>query len=119
VKAEYCVADVGDVPEGTHIVVEAGGREFGIFNVGGRYYALANVCFHQNGPLCQGVTSGTLEANPESDWQPRWTYDGEIVICPWHRLEFNITTGRCLAFPKRRVPAYEVRIEGQQLWLIT
>ena len=62
----YTVAKVADVPEGEHIVVEVRGREIGLFNVRGRYYALPNVCFHQNGPLCRGATSGTVVANAQS-----------------------------------------------------
>src|SRR5207253_643410 len=58
--AEYVVANVEDVPEGSHIVVKVQGREIGVFNVKGQYYALANACFHQNGPLCRGAVSGTL-----------------------------------------------------------
>ena len=60
--AEYVVANVEDVPEGdTCVIVEVKGREIGLFNVKGQYYALANICFHQNGPLCRGATrSGTV-----------------------------------------------------------
>jgi nitrite reductase (NADH) small subunit len=53
---EYVVANVDDLPEGRHVVVEVQGREIGLFNVRGQYYALPNACFHQNGPLCHGAT---------------------------------------------------------------
>ena len=51
----YVVANVADVPDGKHIVVEVRGREIGVFNVRGRFFALPNACFHQNGPLCRGA----------------------------------------------------------------
>jgi len=54
----------------------------------------SNNCFHQNGPLCRGLTSGTIEANESTGWKPTWVREGEIVICPWHTLEFDIKTGR-------------------------
>lgn len=116
--AEYVVANVDDVPEGTHVVVEVKGREIGLFNVKGRYYALANVCFHQNGPLCRGAISGTLICNADTGWKKVWAMDGEIVVCPWHSLEFNVTNGKCLAYPNRGVPSYEVKVEGQQVKVI-
>jgi len=118
VKKEHVVARTNDVPEGTHVVVSVGRREFGIFNVRGEYHALANACFHQNGPLCLGATSGTMESGPETGFQPRWTKDGEIVVCPWHALEFDIKTGHCLAFPARRVPTYEVRVRDGEIRLM-
>ncbi len=113
--AEYDVAHVTEVPESTHIVVEVAGREIGVFNVRGSYYALPNVCFHQNGPLCRGTVSGTLAASTETRWKLAWVHEGEIIVCPWHSLEYNITTGQCLAYPSRRLPTYPVRVDGERI----
>jgi nitrite reductase (NADH) small subunit len=118
VKAEHAVGRASDIPPGAHRVVEAGGRQIGIFNVGGAFYALPNVCFHQNGPLCRGRVDGTWVASEDTDFQWEWAYEGEIVICPWHSLEFHIPTGRCLAYPDRSLPVYEVRVEGDELRVV-
>jgi nitrite reductase/ring-hydroxylating ferredoxin subunit len=115
---EHAVARAADLPEGTHRVVEAGGREIGVFNVRGRLYALPNVCPHQNGPLCRGMTSGTLGASEESRWNAEWILDGEVVVCPWHGLEFEIPTGRCIAYPKRSLPTYEAKVVGDEIVLV-
>jgi nitrite reductase/ring-hydroxylating ferredoxin subunit len=115
VSTDYVVAQVGDLPVGSHIVVQAGTREIGVFNVGGRYYALPNTCFHQNGPLCRGEVSGTVQANALTGWKPAWVREGEIIVCPWHTTEFDIATGRCLADPSRRMPTYEVIVEGSEI----
>ena len=117
-KREYTVANIEDVPEGQHIIVQVRGREIGVFNVGGRFYALPNACFHQNGPLCRGAVSGTVACSAETGWQRAWVHDGEIIVCPWHSLEFNITNGQCLAFPNRRLPTYEVRVGDGQIKLV-
>lgn len=114
-SAEYVVARVQDLPEGTHLVVMAKGREIGLFNVHGRYYAIPNVCVHQNGPLCRGAVSGTVKATAETSWKRAWVHEGEIIVCPWHSMEYNVTTGQCLAYPNRRLPTYEVRIVGQEI----
>ena len=111
---EFATLTAADLPEGTHTVVEVEGREVGVFNVRGRFYALPNVCFHQNGPLCRGLVSGTLVATPESGWERVWAHEGEIVTCPWHLLEWNVTTGRCVNYQNRRLPLYRVeRADGQ------
>jgi 3-phenylpropionate/trans-cinnamate dioxygenase ferredoxin subunit len=87
--SEYMVALVDDLPQGTHKVFQVGGREIGIFNVGGRYYALPSNCLHQNGPLCRGSVSGTVETSAEAGWKPTWVREGEIIIArgtPWSSM---------------------------------
>jgi nitrite reductase/ring-hydroxylating ferredoxin subunit len=108
---EVVVCRTSDVPVGRHAVFEVEGRELGIFNVGGSYHALPNACFHQNGPLCRGKVSGTWVAGEASDFEWEWGYDGELVICPWHALEFHIRTGQCIG-RKRKLPTYEVKVEA-------
>jgi nitrite reductase (NADH) small subunit len=115
VKETYAAGKVSDLPPGTHRVIEAGGRQIGIFNVGGKYYGLPNVCFHQNGPLCRGKVGGTWVASEATGFEWEWAFDGEIVICPWHSLEFHIPSGRCLAYPERKLPVYEVLVDGDRL----
>lgn len=116
--SEYAVARIDELPEGAHIVVEVNGREIGLFNVKGTLYALPNVCVHQSGPLCRGAISGTLEAGTETNWQRRWAHEGEIVVCPWHALEYNITTGQCLAYPNRRLPLYPVVVKDDEVKVV-
>ena len=76
-----------------------GGRQIGVFNIGGEYFALANTCFHQNGPLCRGTVGGTLVADAASGWRSEWRLDGEVIVCPWHSLEFEIKTGSVPGLP--------------------
>lgn len=116
--AEYVVARVEELPPGSRRIVRVGRLEIGVFNVDDRYYALPNVCAHQFGPLCEGVVTGTLTANAETGWRPAWLHEGRILTCPWHALEYDITTGRCLAYPKIRLRQFPVRVEGDQLVVV-
>ena len=112
-REEHVVGDVSDFPEGSHRVVRVGRREIGVFNIEGEFYGLPNICPHQTGPLCEGkTTTGTLVARKENDWKFEWDYDGEIVTCPWHGLEYHVPTGRCLAFPNITLRRYEVVVES-------
>jgi nitrite reductase (NADH) small subunit len=111
-RKAHIVGDASDFPAGSHQVVTIGGRQIGIFNINGEFYGLPNVCPHQTGPLCEGKeTTGTLVARKEDDWKFRWDYEGEIVACPWHGLEYHVLTGRCLAFPNINLRRYEVFVE--------
>jgi nitrite reductase/ring-hydroxylating ferredoxin subunit len=105
---EHVVGRAADLPPGTHRVVRAGNRELGLFNIGGRFHAIPNLCPHQRGPLCEGRTSGTIDYGPHTEWKLAWIWEGEVVTCPWHSLEFHVPTGQCLAMPDIRLRKFEV-----------
>jgi len=110
------VGDLSDFPEGTHKVVKVGGRQIGIFNIRGEFYGLPNVCPHQTGPLCEAkVVSGTLIATKETGWKSEWIHDGEIIVCPWHGLEYHVPTGQSMAYPNIRLRRYEVVVEDDKV----
>jgi len=113
--ADVVVARVDDFAEGSRRVVRHGRLEVGVFRVGDRYYALPNVCAHQFGPLCEGQVTGTLIARAETAWRRTWVREGEILICPWHALEYDLTTGQCLAYPKVKLRQFAVRVEDEHV----
>lgn len=111
-RHEHVVGEASEFPEGTHKVVRVGRRKIGIFNIDGAFYGLPNICAHQTGPLCEGKkTGGTLIARKENDWKPEWAYEGEVMACLWHGLEYHIPTGQCLAFPEIKLRTYKVVVE--------
>jgi nitrite reductase (NADH) small subunit len=111
-RKEHVVGNLSEFPDNSHKVVKVGRREIGIFNIGGEFYSLPNICPHQTGPLCEGkTTTGTLVARKDNDWRFEWDYEGEIVACPWHGLEYHVPTGRCLAFSNIKLRTYEVVVE--------
>jgi nitrite reductase/ring-hydroxylating ferredoxin subunit len=112
IKQEIVVAEASEFPPGTHRLIEIGKRKIGIFNVGGKFYGLPNLCPHQLGPLCTGKVSGTMDANQESNFRLEWVMEGEVVTCPWHGLEYHIPTGQCLAYKEIRLRTYEVWVDG-------
>ena len=106
-------------PGGRKLVVPFRGRAgIGVFNIGGAYYALRNLCPHKLGPLCTGRVAGRpAEAAPPSTYAEELAIerDGEVIRCPWHLWEFDITTGQCLVDPKMRVKTYPVAIEDGEV----
>ena len=50
----HVVARAGDIAPGTCKIVSVRGREIGIFNLDGEYFALTNRCPHAGGPLRRG-----------------------------------------------------------------
>ena len=78
------VAKAGELAPGGHKVVDADGAIIAVFNVGGEYYAIEDVCTHDGGQLTGGVV------------------EGSEVVCPRHGARFCIKTGAALT-----APAYE------------
>jgi len=108
--AGHAVATVSEIPPGTRKIVEIAGRSIGVFNIGGQFYALRNRCPHQGAPLCRGRVKGTTI--PGKPYEYVYGRDQEIIQCPWHGWEFEITTGRTFFNPHRmRVKTYEVTVE--------
>lgn len=91
-------------------MVEVNGRSIGIFNVHGTFYALRNSCPHKAAPLCLGPLTGLI-LGPEP-YRYEVERQGEIVKCPWHGWEFDVTTGQSVFNPHRvRVKRYDVTVE--------
>jgi len=113
IMGRHIIGHVSALPPGERRLVEADGRSIGVFNVDGQYYALRNQCPHQGAPLCMGAIKGM--ALPSKPGEYRWGREGEILRCPWHGWEFDITNGRSICNPHRmRVRTYEVTIEPDE-----
>jgi nitrite reductase (NADH) small subunit len=112
----HVVGPVQELRPGDRRIVTIGRRSIGVFNIGGEFYALSNMCPHAGGPLCLGDITGTTRAR-ERHYDVDWIRDGEIIRCPWHAWEVDIKTGRTLAGPETRVRTYKVRVEDGQIVL--
>lgn len=107
------ICKVTEMQTGQRKIVQVGGRSIGVFNANGTYYALRNSCPHQGAPLCLGrVTGTTLSSQPG---QYRYGREGEVLACPWHGWEFDVTTGKSLFDPQKcLVKTYDVAVEPVQ-----
>ncbi len=93
------VCRVSELPAGGRLIIELAGKSIGVFNVGGTYHALRNICPHQFAPLCEGKITGYAPHSAVGEYN--WAAPGAIIRCPWHGWEFDITTGRSIFNPQR------------------
>src|SRR6476660_1127839 len=108
--AKHVVATTEEIRAGERKIIEIEGISIGIFNVQGTYYALRNRCPPQGASLCLGSLEGM--ALPSQPGEYVWEREGEILRCPWHGWEFDVTTGRSVCSPQQvRVRAYEVTVD--------
>ena len=113
--SRHVVASVAEIPPGGRKIVTVRGREIGVFNLGGAFFALINRCPHQGAALCRGEILSRLEAPMPGDY--RLTRQGEMLRCPWHCWEFDIRTGQSWCDPESmQARTYAVSVEpGESL----
>ena len=100
-KIEYVeIAPVSELPNGERLFIEVGGKALVIFNIAGQYFAIGDVCSHDDGP----VGDGDLE--------------GFNVVCPRHGGEFDVQTGKALQLPAVvDIPAYPVKVMDGNIFI--
>jgi len=105
------LAKASEIEPGSCKIVTAMGREIGIFNVGGEYYALSNRCPHMGAELCKGWIVGLVE--PGEPGAYKLVRQGEFLRCPWHGWEFEIRTGQSWCDPKSvKARTFKVEVEA-------
>ena len=98
-KLEYVpVGTVADVKEGQRLFIDIDELLIVVFNIAGNFFAIADVCSHDDGPVGEG------------------TIEGFEIGCPRHGARFDIRNGKALALPAFvDIPAYPVRIVKGQI----
>jgi NAD(P)H-dependent nitrite reductase small subunit len=99
-KRYHKVANVHEIAPGSGKKVEVDGEELAVFNSDGAFYAINDLCPHRGAPLSEGF----LQAGK--------------VFCPWHCFDFDLKTGACGMVPSLCVQSYEVKIEGEEVFVL-
>ena len=92
-------------------ILEANGVSVGIYRHAGQYFAYRNLCAHQGGPVCEGITMPKVVDVIAADR----TFVGmdfnneEIhIVCPWHSWEYKLETGECVGNPRIKLQRFKV-----------
>jgi nitrite reductase/ring-hydroxylating ferredoxin subunit len=111
----HVVCRKDELPPGEVKITEAGNIEVGVYNVKGEYYALHNKCPHRGAPLCEGRITGLMTGPEPGEYAI--DRDGEIIRCPWHGYEFDITTGEFVLEPRTvRSMTFDVTVESPEVF---
>lgn len=94
------IGPVEDLPSGERLFVEIDNYNIVIFNIAGEYYAIGDVCSHDDGPVGDGELNGFE------------------IACPRHGASFDIRNGKVLSLPAIvDIPAYPVRVVDGEIQL--
>ncbi len=77
------------------------GKSIAIANVGGKLYAFEDSCPHMGARLSNG------------------NLDGSVITCPEHSSKFDVATGKALAISDSPLTIYEVKVEGDDIYVKT
>ncbi len=90
---------ISELPKGSGRSLQIDGQRVALFNVGGKYYALADACLHRGGPLGDGHLEG---AN---------------VTCPWHAWDFDVKTGECQTMKGLKQKTYKTKTKNGEVFV--
>jgi 3-phenylpropionate/trans-cinnamate dioxygenase ferredoxin component len=91
------VAKLTDLPDPGKMLVEVEDRLVVLFHVGGKFFAIDDVCTHDGGPLSEGALD----------------VKACTIACPRHGAKFDIRSGAALTMPATQATeAHEVKVEG-------
>jgi nitrite reductase/ring-hydroxylating ferredoxin subunit len=109
--SRHVVGKIPEIPPGSHKIVEAAGRQIGVFNVNGEFFALLNRCPHGGAELCKGAVVGLVQ--PQGVGEYAIARMGEFIRCPFHGWEFEISTGQSYCAPDRlKIRKFDVAVES-------
>ena len=92
------VAKVGEIPEGQGVSCVVGETVVAVFNDGGVYYAINDLCPHQGASLAEGQLD-----------------EHAVVACPWHGWRFCVHDGTWCDNRRIKTDSYEVRVQGDEI----
>lgn len=94
------VATISELPPGHgKLVMGPFEKPIALFNVNGEFYAINYICPHMGGPLGEGKLAAY------------------VVSCPWHGWTFDVRTGLPDHPGGHSVSAYEVKVEGSDVFV--
>lgn len=98
-KVEYLeIAPASELPSGERLFVEVEGRPIVILNIAAQFFAIDDVCTHDDGPLGDG------------------DIEGYNIVCPRHGGEFDVRTGKAVQLPAVvDIRAYPVRVVNEMI----
>lgn len=100
--ARYFVGKTSDIPHRKmiHLMIDKK-RDILIVNIGGKYYAVSNICSHEEARLHEGRLTG------------------KELVCPWHGAKWDVTTGKLILFSEKlkSLRSFKVSIENDSVYV--
>ncbi|MEO5581127.1 MAG: nitrite reductase small subunit NirD [Saprospiraceae bacterium] len=98
--------DVNEVPENGGVCVKYFDEQIALFHFTrrGEWYATQNQCPHRKQMALSRGMIGSLGDEPK-------------VACPFHKKTFSLKTGECISGDECSIKTYEVKVEGDLVYI--
>jgi nitrite reductase/ring-hydroxylating ferredoxin subunit len=100
--ARYFVGKTSDIPHRKmiHLMIDKK-KDILVVNIGGKYYAVSNICSHEEARLHEGRLTG------------------KELVCPWHGAKWDVTTGKLILFSEKlkSLRSFKVSIENDSVYV--
>jgi 3-phenylpropionate/trans-cinnamate dioxygenase ferredoxin subunit len=74
--------------------------DIALFNLDGTFFAIKDICTHDQAPLSEGELNG------------------DTIVCPWHGACFSVRTGEALSLPAiEPVETFPVILQGDEVYV--
>lgn len=121
------VGNVGDFEDPGKLIVAVDDDEYGVFCLGGEFFAWKNECPHQGGPVCQGrffrQVVEVIDEEAKTSHGRDYEQDGDQpartnIVCPWHGMEFDIRTGKFPGNADMALQGATVQVQGDEVFVV-
>lgn len=93
-------AEAAAIPDPGKETVEIDDQFVVVIHAGGSFYAIDDVCTHDDGPLGEGAL------------------EGFEIVCPRHGARFDVRTGDALTMPATKpTKVHDVKVEAGGVWV--
>jgi nitrite reductase/ring-hydroxylating ferredoxin subunit len=118
-KQLISIGRVQDFDELSSKIVTVEKRSIGVYKFNNKFFAYLNRCPHQGGPACEGSVLGKTECEVKDGRIIRKYVSTEKynIICPWHGVEYDLVTGKCIGNENNRLFPFEVVVQGEDVLL--
>ncbi len=116
---EVFVGKASQLNDGDRRIVKTAKGEIGLFVEDGAYFAYANTCPHQGGPVCEGILINKVVDIIAADrtYQGQTFSDVRHFVCPWHGWEYDLKTGVCAGDQRIRLKTFDVVQKGDDIFV--
>tara|TARA_Y100000588_G_scaffold279645_1_gene296522 strand:+ start:381 stop:734 length:354 start_codon:yes stop_codon:yes gene_type:complete len=91
------IGKVTEVAKGERKVFKVSGKEIAVFNIGGTFYAISDICRYGGDSLIEGLLSGY------------------IIKCSKHDCEYDLMSGHCKNYSGMSIESFPIRIKNDEI----
>lgn len=118
---EVRVASASELANGDRRIITHKELEIGVFRWDDKFYAYHNLCVHQGGPACEGLTMHKVEdvlSHDRTAHGQQFSKDEIHFVCPWHGYEYDLKTGECAADRRLKLRSFKVVERKGEIYVV-